>query len=87
MKVAIVYMNTSGVYRVHGESCRDAAREASQSDWATPVIVDVDSRQAAAEWMWGDVATDSAEEGSEQWRELCAQYAASDTRFLPCCSL
>lgn len=83
MRIAVIN-DQHGNSRIHAADCRDVAREAKRFR-DDPWIIDVTTRHDANMAVWGDVATDETESGSEEWHALCDRSAAYASVFLPCC--
>lgn len=73
----------SGDFRIHGDGCRDIKRGERKADIpAWPL--DVTSRHEVNTDCWGDVSSDSFEQGTKEWHAACDENAALASVFLPC---
>lgn len=82
-RVAAILIN--GVFRIHGEGCRDIARDAQQSDGGAWYIEAATRHEVNTE-CWGDVSSDNYEEGTPAWHAECDKSASIASHFLPCVS-
>lgn len=82
-KYRLAVILVDGDFRIHHESCRDVARDATKSDGGA-WHMEVASRHEVNTECWGDVASDNYEEGSLEWHAECDRDAAIASHFLPC---
>lgn len=66
--------NDSQDIHVHAAGCSDIARSTKKlATYGPPEVSDYSDHQEAAEVFFGDVAADSHEYGSEEWKEAVMQ--------------
>lgn len=80
-RVAVVLVN--GDFRIHGDGCRDIARDARQSD-AGEWYVEASTRHEVNIDCWGDVSSDNYPESTPEWHDECDKNARLASHFLPC---
>ncbi|BBX82177.1 hypothetical protein [Mycolicibacterium aubagnense] len=69
--------------RIHAAGCADVERERGRGHEVWPVPESVTTFAAFAEVEFGDIATDVAAAGTDEWRKECL-YNASEVKVLPC---
>jgi hypothetical protein len=71
-----------GTMRIHAHGCKDIKkdREGTGVSWT---IVAPD-RDTIDQEVWGDIASDRFPEGSPEWKQECAEDAATASVYLPC---
>lgn len=83
MKQRLAVILVDGDFRIHGDGCRDIARDAAKSD-AGAWYMEVSSLHEVNTECWGDIASDNYETGSREWHDECDRDADMASHFLPC---
>lgn len=80
-RVAAVLVN--GDFRIHGDGCRDIARDAAQSEAGAWYIEAATEHEVNID-CWGDVSSDNYRQGTPEWHAECDTNASVASHFLPC---
>lgn len=69
--------------RIHAADCADVDRDRSRGHEVWPLHEAITTLSSFAEDEFGDIATDVAEAGTDEWRKECL-FNASEVKVLRC---